>query len=167
MIKIIYRAIIIVFISAGLGLAYNSLSRQGIPLFSGQPKPDERFKPVSLQEVRMKFEAYQSIFVDARSKEDFIEGHIPGAINLPYDNFETAYQQAINVLTPLEREIIVYCQGEDCHSSDIVAEDLSLLGHTEVKIFFSGWPAWLEAGYEKEKGEADKKSNNKEHSKGG
>ncbi len=151
--KIIYKAIFICLISAILGIVYNSLSSRGIPLFLGSPKASEQFPVISLEEARMKFTTQEAIFVDARSKEDYLQEHIEGAINLPYNDFEREYSRLFPILNPLQREIIVYCTGKDCDSSLIVAENLDLIGYTNIKLFADGWLAWFAADYPRVEGE--------------
>ncbi len=83
----------------------------------------------------------KAIFVDARTKKDYANGHIKGAINLPYDNFET---EVSHFIEPKEREIIVYCGSEDCNAGLMVAEDLIERGYTNVRVFEDGWAGWKE-----------------------
>ncbi|MFH1562561.1 MAG: rhodanese-like domain-containing protein [Nitrospirota bacterium] len=139
--KVIYKATLICIISATLGITYNMIFNPGIHLLSRQPKSS--YPEVSLEEVKVKLEEKGVIFIDARTKEEFAKGHINGAINMPYNNFEIAYHQATPFHNAIEKEIIVYCGGGDCPSSLLVAENLTLLGHTNVKVFLGGWASWV------------------------
>ncbi len=138
--KVIYKAALICLISALLGITYNRIFNPQIHLFSGPPKLI--YPQVSLEEVKIKLRQ-GVILVDARTKEEFDKGHIDGAINLPYNNFEIAYYQATLLHNSIEKEIIVYCGGGGCKSSLLVAENLTLLGHSNVKVFSGGWSAWV------------------------
>ncbi len=62
--------------------------------------------------------------VDVRSEDEFLEGHIPGAINIPL-----SYIEEINIST--DREIIVYCQSGI--RSKEAALKLKDLGYENVK----------------------------------
>jgi len=49
--------------------------------YMGEPNPDVI---VTIDEAVAAFEARDAIFVDARSASEFAEGHIPGAVNIPF-----------------------------------------------------------------------------------
>lgn len=139
--KTIYNSIFICIISTVLGITYNSFSNQGIPLFGPQ-----KFSEISIEELKIRLNANVRgiiICVDARSREDFASNHIKGAINLPFNDFEIAYQEAANNLIPVEKEIIVYCEGKDSPKGLTVAENLRQLGHTNIKILSEGWKGWI------------------------
>ena len=80
------------------------------------------------------------IFIDARSGYDFGLGHIKGAANLPLHDFTEAHP-LMHILTR-DRELVIYCDGEDCNSSRDLARLLTASGFTHVRIFFGGWNEW-------------------------
>jgi rhodanese-related sulfurtransferase len=90
-------------------------------------------------------------FIDAREKEDFLNGHITGAINIPYYDFEPNEFKlnSLNKDTP----IITYCGGTDCDLSIMLGNKLFKMGYKYVYIFFGGWNEWTEAGYSVSKGD--------------
>lgn len=45
------------------------------------------------------------VIVDLRDEKSFKEGHVPGAVNVPYENLEE-YLKGINK----NRELILYCE---------------------------------------------------------
>lgn len=81
------------------------------------------------------------ILLDVRTPEEYQEGHIPGAVLLPYDRI--AIQAAV-VLPDKEKEIVVYCRSG--RRSAIAAETLSKLGYMQVADFggISRWKGQLE-----------------------
>ncbi|MFQ6616576.1 MAG: rhodanese-like domain-containing protein [Fidelibacterota bacterium] len=80
------------------------------------------------------------VFVDARDEEEFLAGHIQGALNLPV--VELAAR-----LSP-DDPLVAYCSGEGCKSSLQLAETLMLdWEFTRVFVFEGGWPEWKSAGY--------------------
>lgn len=81
------------------------------------------------------------ILLDVRTPEEYQEGHIPGAVLLPYDKI--AIQAAV-VLPDKEKEIIVYCRSG--RRSAIAAETLAKLGYMKVADFggISRWQGQLE-----------------------
>lgn len=70
------------------------------------------------------------IIIDARTKEEFAEGHIEGAILIP--EYEIA-SRAEKELPDKNALILVYCRSG--RRSKIASEELVSLGYTNVKEF--------------------------------
>ena len=77
------------------------------------------------------------VILDARTQEEYDEGHIPGAILIPYDEI---LEKAEDVLTDKNQLILVYCRSG--RRSKLAAEDLVKLGYTNIKEFggIIDWP---------------------------
>jgi len=81
--------------------------------------------------------------VDARTRVEFEESHIAGAINVP----------AVQVLgmlprrvTDKHRELVFYCNGPKCTKSQKAARAATDLGYTNILEYNEGLPAWTKAG---------------------
>ena len=70
------------------------------------------------------------IIIDARTQEEYDQGHIPGAILIP--EYEIA-ARAKTDLPDKNQLILVYCRSG--RRSKIAAEELVKLGYTNVKEF--------------------------------
>ena len=70
------------------------------------------------------------IIIDAREQYEYDDGHIPGAIHIPYDKITDC---AENELPDKDQLILVYCRSG--RRSKIAAEELVKLGYTHVKEF--------------------------------
>ena len=70
------------------------------------------------------------IIIDARTQEEYDEGHIPGAIMIP--EYEIA-DRAEKEFPDKNQLILVYCRSG--RRSKIAAEELVKLGYTNVKEF--------------------------------
>ena len=70
------------------------------------------------------------IIIDARTQEEYDQGHIPGAIMIP--EYEIA-DRAEKELPDKNQLILVYCRSG--RRSKIAAEELVKLGYTNVKEF--------------------------------
>lgn len=70
------------------------------------------------------------IIVDAREQSEYDEGHIKGAIVIPYTEIE---QKAEEMLPDKEQLILVYCRSG--RRSKIAAQSLENMGYTNVKEF--------------------------------
>ena len=72
----------------------------------------------------------EHIILDVREQNEFDEGHIPGAILIPYTEIESG---AESVLADKDAQILVYCRSG--RRSKIASENLAKLGYTNVKEF--------------------------------
>ena len=83
----------------------------------------------------------EHIILDTREQDEFDEGHIPGAILIPYTEIEN---KAEEMLPDKDKLILVYCRSG--RRSKIAAESLSKLGYTNVKEFggIIDWPYEVE-----------------------
>ena len=83
----------------------------------------------------------EHIILDTREQDEFDEGHIPGAILIPYTEIEN---KAIEQIPDKDKLILVYCRSG--RRSKIAAEALSKLGYTNVKEFggIIDWPYEVE-----------------------
>jgi len=86
------------------------------------------------------------MILDARAPDAFAKGHIPGAINIPYDQLPN-YLESLQSTVSLDDEVVAYCWGPDCDFSDQLATEMKLMGYTHVRVFHNGWEAWTRAGY--------------------
>ena len=83
----------------------------------------------------------EHIILDTREQDEFDEGHIPGAILIPYTEIEN---KAETVLPDKDAQILVYCRSG--RRSKIASESLAKLGYTNVKEFggIIDWPYEIE-----------------------
>ena len=81
------------------------------------------------------------VILDVREQDEYDEGHIPGAILIPYTAIE---DRAEEILTDKDKQILVYCRSG--RRSKIAADALSKLNYTNVKEFggINGWPYEIE-----------------------
>lgn len=84
-------------------------------------------------------------FIDARSADEFAEGHIKGAVNIPFYGSEN-YLDVINSLN--KNEIVVtYCSGADCDISILSGDELFEMGFNRVYVFIGGYDEWTKNNY--------------------
>lgn len=77
------------------------------------------------------------VILDTRTREEYDEKHIPGAILIPYDQI---LEKAEDALTDKDQLILVYCRSG--RRSKLAADDLVTLGYTNIKEFggIIDWP---------------------------
>ena len=83
----------------------------------------------------------EHIILDTREQNEFDEGHIKGAILIPYTEIEN---KAEDMIPDKNAQILVYCRSG--RRSKIASESLSKLGYTDVKEFggIIDWPYEIE-----------------------
>ena len=164
--QVLLKTSYIILLGSAIGLIYNAISPGGITLkgnWSPKVTSDSLVAPygymeetdppaISLDYAMMKFQSKNIIFLDARYPEDFRAGHIQGAINFPYEDYEEHAPQVLPNL-PKDEEIIAYCDGTECETSLLLARELIDLGYQDVKVFFGGWQEWQDAGLSIETGD--------------
>ena len=95
------------------------------------------YRKISMDEavVMMKTET-DYIILDVRTSEEFAQGHIPNAINIPNETIGTA---EIPELPNKKQRILVYCRSG--RRSKQAAEKLVALGYTDI-VEFGGINDW-------------------------
>ena len=141
---------IILMVVIPLAIVTNSLRSDGLRLVDiGTPimQPVEANNSVcaiTLDKAIEKYERGEALFVDARSHEEYLAGHVKGALNLPDHHFDEWIDDFLFRTDP-DTEIITYCNGEDCPLGHYVAEKLYQLGFERVFYLVNGWTEWQES----------------------
>ena len=86
------------------------------------------------------------LFVDARSREDYKEGHVKGAYSLPVGEFNEQIDTFLELFA-LDRPIVTYCSGRTCEDSHYLAQLLISRGYQNTSVMIDGFPAWEAEGY--------------------
>jgi rhodanese-related sulfurtransferase len=122
---------------------------------AGVPDIPDVGRPIQIQISKVKafFDAKAATIVDAREAADYAEGHIPGAINLPYDSVVTDPER-LEKFDAKGKPIIVYCGGGTCELSMNLGFALVNAGQKKVLVYMGGWPEWSTSGYPVAKGAA-------------
>src|SRR5215208_1174600 len=81
-------------------------------------------------------------FLDVRERDEWEEGHIPGAVWIPRGNLESRVEQS---LPDREQPVIVYCAGGS--RSAFATRTLQDLGYTSVVNLAGGFTDWKRNGF--------------------
>jgi rhodanese-related sulfurtransferase len=92
------------------------------------------------------------IIVDVRSANDFAKGHIPGAINIPFDQYNK-FEGPETAFPGLRKDAFncIYCYTLTCSLSQKAAKKFASLGYP-VKEIIGGYDAWVDHKYPVETG---------------
>ncbi|MFQ5511598.1 MAG: rhodanese-like domain-containing protein [Candidatus Krumholzibacteriia bacterium] len=101
---------------------------------------------LGMNRLRALLETGTVTLLDARSEQEFAEGHLPGAINIPYDNF-TDYYAELDDLVPRDADVVTYCRSVTCELGEDLARELQLAGYERVIVYRGGWEEWTEANF--------------------
>lgn len=143
------EACFIILLSLIAGLAVNLVRTDSIP-FVQDWSTESRLSldngdslAISLPEAEAFFKENKAVFLDARGKDLFDEGHIKGARSLPWHEVDDHFQK---IIQGMDREtlVITYCDGESCNLSHELALFLQNMGFTRVKVLVNGWTVWQE-----------------------
>ena len=145
------QSIGIIIISGALGLGVNAFRAEGIPLMERWQEKvlNEQLTgglpAVSLKQVKEAYKSGAALFVDARDAAFYEEGHIPGAVSLPVEDFDMVFPRLQEQLLAAPR-VITYCDGASCEMSVELTERLLFAGLEYVEIFTGGIQQWKAAG---------------------
>jgi molybdopterin/thiamine biosynthesis adenylyltransferase/rhodanese-related sulfurtransferase len=87
--------------------------------------------------------------VDVRERDEWDEGHIPGAVHVPRGNLESRIETAV---PDKSRQVVLYCSGGN--RSAFAAKTLEELGYEHVVSLAGGFTDWKRNGNPVEVSEA-------------
>ncbi|WP_051261182.1 rhodanese-like domain-containing protein [Desulfovibrio inopinatus] len=102
-------------------------------------------RQLTIEEAKRLLDEHQAIFVDARSSEEFSQGHIPTAMNVPQEAIYGDFEAAVSNI-PKSNLILVYCSDAACSKSHEVAEGLVFLEFPNVAVMPDGMTGWIHSG---------------------
>ena len=87
---------------------------------------------------------HSAVIIDARPDFQYELGHLPGAINIPYDSGNLV--ELVNKHSLKNQAIILYCSSAHCNAAEPLAEKLRVLGCEKVRLYPGGWEEWVSGG---------------------
>jgi len=131
-------------IAAGvvLGLVANGVAGSGLPLARESGRPGETVTVDAARSAQRRGAA----LIDARPREDYLSGHIDGAISVPFASRQSERDRLRSEL-PRTRRLIVYCEGGDCRAAGDLSVWLLAEGWRDVRVLEGGYPVWEAAGF--------------------
>lgn len=100
----------------------------------------DALEPVTRKELLSRVEAEAVTVLDVRPADEFAQGHLPGAVNIPLSELERRLAEL-----PVDREVIAYCRGPYCVLSFEAVAALRARGYAARRLE-DGYPEWKAAG---------------------
>jgi len=100
----------------------------------------DELEPVSRTELLDRLRAGAVTVLDVRPGDEFHQGHLPGALNIPLAQLERRLAEL-----PPDREVVAYCRGPWCVLSFEAVATLRQRGY-QARRLEDGFPEWKVAG---------------------
>ena len=98
---------------------------------------------ITREELKTKMDRGEDfVLVGALSPQHYESSHLPGAVNLPYELVD----RAETMLPDRQAEVVVYCMGLDCATSEEEARVLKDMGYENVLHYAGGKQDWMQSG---------------------
>ena len=120
--------------------AMKRINRDGPPLLGGLPRP----VPVEPEEILTVMDR-GALVVDTRTGAEYASGHIPGTINIPFNNAFTTWA---GWLVPYDRDVYLLSAKADGRQAEGALRDLAMIGLDRIAGCFGAEAlgAWTHAG---------------------
>ena len=84
------------------------------------------------------------MLIDSRPLPRFQQGTIPGAVNIPYPNWDKVVSRL-----PADKntQLVFFCQGVTCQMSPLSQRKAIALGYKNTKVYHEGVPEWQTKDY--------------------
>ncbi|MBI4026651.1 MAG: rhodanese-like domain-containing protein [Verrucomicrobia bacterium] len=157
-ISLVVGLVINVFRSNPLPLRYQTPAERAMT-FRGSERchPENPIRAISPRALQTLMGRTDVVILDARAEDVYQKGHIPGAIGLSRERFETDLEKALpKLMAQTTRTLVVYCSNDGCEDGPGVAQSLvemgfdstrtsTAAGGARVRLLKGGWDAWVEA----------------------
>jgi rhodanese-related sulfurtransferase len=111
------------------------------------PNPSAGPRSITAEELTEQIQRSQApLILDVRSRGEYANGHIPGALNIPHDQLPDRLSEIDVAKT---EEIVVHCQSGQ--RARIAEEALIKAGYSNVRDLDGHMNGWMNAGYPIEK----------------
>lgn len=139
-----------------IGLAAAALFATALPAFASNTPESLNGATVVNADKAKELMASGAKMVDTRVAAEYAEGHVKGAVSVPYkekskkspdyDAKEDSFDLS-KLASDKSNAIIAYCNGAECWKSYKGANEAVKAGHKKVYWFRDGFPAWKAKGY--------------------
>jgi phage shock protein E len=143
------RALAALLIAGALWVAFSALAvAGGEPAVAPTATKPAATAPVAAVATPMSQEAllqHQSqhpdhlYLLDVRTPQEYADGHVPGAVNVPYDQLASRLAEV-----PKDKDVVLYCKSG--RRAGIAADVLAANGYKRLSHLEGDMNAWVEKG---------------------
>jgi rhodanese-related sulfurtransferase len=134
----------LIVMSATVLMAFTALMVAAVCVSAADQIPS--IKPEELKKL-IESKSPDILVVDNQPQSAYDLGHIPGAVNFPW---QAEIEGEVNL--PRNKTLVIYCactHEED--ATDTAQQLVSRYGYLNVKLLDGGWIEWMKLGYPVEK----------------
>jgi rhodanese-related sulfurtransferase len=144
--RLLIEALVLAAIGAVAGLARNAARTEPLPYDLPETLllAESGARPVFAREALRLYEAGDFIFVDAREPEEFLAGHVAGALSLPAGRCDELYDSLR--LWAGGQPLLVYAGRDNFLPADELAHRLRERGEPRVLVLAAGFEGWAAQG---------------------
>jgi rhodanese-related sulfurtransferase len=143
------RIILLGIIALLIGLLTNQIQSNGIPweLLShtlAMMGKSPSYNTLSADSTFFLFIQGETVMIDTRSSEAFLQDHIPRALSLPFYTY-FSHPERYQLPDP-NKQIILYCFEPECQQARLMAGHLTRW-YPQVSVLRGGLASWIEMGF--------------------
>jgi rhodanese-related sulfurtransferase len=132
------RDVLVLVVLTLVAGAITKVAHPAAPAWYLQPEAD----PYAISRADVQSRWHDDVlWIDARAQEVYDQGHQPGALRLPPDEWQQLLPDLFEQITSASKPIVVYCDGQKCGKSKEVSERLRAIGVADVYHLIGGWSA--------------------------
>jgi rhodanese-related sulfurtransferase len=144
--SVLKDALLLVGIAAGLAGASYVWHPHRPALYQTEEKAEEG--EITVSEAQKLAAGGKLLWIDARRRQEYEKGHIPGALLLNEYEWHDLLVPAMEPLNAAqEGKVVVYCDASKCTASKSIAAQVRDFFPVpeNVLVLRGGWPAWQAA----------------------
>jgi rhodanese-related sulfurtransferase len=139
---------IILLVSGFLAFIANTLHPRRLPWvqdWSNHVEARARQAGIRAIPFSVALDATEAQFIDVRPHAAFDQGHIPGALSIPLDEWEESYLQLADWVES-ETPLTLYCSSRECDDALTLALLIQEFGGTQLVLYIDGFEVWEKYG---------------------
>lgn len=112
-------------------------------LWSAGARASDAAPTIAAAELAARMEAGKApVILDVRTPEEYRDGHLPGAVNIPHDQLAERLDE---VPADRDEEIVVHCHSGG--RAGMAEEVLRDAGYAQVRDLEGHWKGWSASGF--------------------
>jgi rhodanese-related sulfurtransferase len=138
------HVVLIIALAIGIAFALNAPMALAKDLTKKElvEQAKSKITEIAVADAKAQFDKGGAVFLDCREPNEYKQGHIPGAINIPRGLLEFKIADQV---PDKNAKIVMYCKSGG--RASLACCSLEPMGYKNVVSIQGGWLAWSKAGY--------------------